>query len=143
MNHRTFDLQAHLPYLLRRAHFAADAIFSQVYGTDFTSRQLALLVAIAQRPGISQIQAAQEIGLDANTCSDLVMRAIGKDLLRREKSPIDARQFCLYLTPAGEDVLDHGLALAREYQAEVSRRLSEAEREQLAALLRKMLDFGG
>lgn len=139
---RPFDLTRHLPHLLRRAHFEADAIFAQVYGPAVTSRQLSLLVAVGMQPGASQSDVAHTIGLDLNTCSDLVARTTSKGLLRRERSATDARSYCLYLTEDGAAALEAGVALAATYQNKVAARLNDSERAQLSSLLRKMLNFG-
>lgn len=141
MNRARFDLHHHLPFLLRRAHFHADAVFTEVYGTQVTSRQLAVLVSIGQREGLSQAQIAQEVGLDPNTCSDLVARMVGKGLLARQRSAADGRVFELKLTAQGMQVAREGAASAPAYQKRVTERLTAAQREQLAQLLRRMLDF--
>lgn len=39
-----FRLLHHLPHLLRRADFEADAVFAQLYGDSVTSRQMAVLI---------------------------------------------------------------------------------------------------
>lgn len=142
MSAQTFLLQQHLPFLLRRAHFAADAHFVQFYGTEVTSRQLAVMVAIAQQPGLSQSQVAQAVGLDLNTCSDLVARAVAKGLVRRERSNEDARTYCLYLREDGERICERSLSLAQTYSDEVARALTAQERVELVRLLRKLLVFG-
>jgi len=89
-----------------------------------TSRQMALLVAVHQMPGASQSQVAQAIGLDLNTCSDLVARTTAKGYLVRRRSETDRRTFCLDLTETGRELM-----------------ADKGEREQLTALLRKMLGF--
>jgi DNA-binding MarR family transcriptional regulator len=134
-----FDLLQHLPHLLRRAHFEAEAIFPDIYGDEVTSRQLALLTAIGQRPGLSQSAVAQQVGMDLNTCSDLVARLVAKKLVRRERSQADARTYCLYLAPKGARVVDMGIGLAGAYREAVAQRLSQAEHERLVALLRRLL----
>ena len=136
-----FELLRHLPHLLRRAHFEADAVYRQLYGDAVTSRQLALLSSVARQPGASQSQVAQEIGLDLNTCSDLVARTVAKGLLRRERSATDARSFCLQLSDEGAQVAREGMTIAPAYQDMLAQQLAPAERVQLIALLRKMLGF--
>jgi len=138
---KPFDLTRHLPHLLRRAHFEADAVFTQVYGSAVTSRQLALVTVVGMQPGASQSSVAQTIGLDLNTCSDLVARTIAKGWLRRERSSVDGRSYCLYLTEAGQVIRDEGLAFAPAYQDKVFTRLSRSERDSLRQLLRKLLGF--
>jgi DNA-binding MarR family transcriptional regulator len=135
-----FDLAWHLPHLLRRAHFAAEAQFSELYGSEATSRQLALLVAVAQSPGASQNELAAMIGLDANTCSDLVRRTCQRGWLVRRRSDIDRRAFRLELTDSGRALIrDRALPLAGPYAERVAAALTESERTQLVLLLRKLL----
>ena len=136
-----FRLRHHLPHLLRRAHFESESLFAQIYGDDVTSRQLALLTAVDQRPGASQSQIAQDTGLDHNTCSDVVVRSMAKGLLRRERSAADARIFALHVTDAGREVVSSGQAGADLYARTAAARLTDAERDRLVVLLRKFLGF--
>jgi DNA-binding MarR family transcriptional regulator len=136
---QAFDLLQYLPHLLRRAHFEAESIFPDVYGADVTSRQLALLTAIGQRPGLSQSAVAQRVGMDLNTCSDLVARMVARTLVRRKRSNADARTYCLYLAPKGARMVEMGMSLAPTYRQAVTRQLSQAEHEQLVTLLRRLL----
>ena len=137
-----FDLSWHLPHLLRRAHFEAEACFNGIYGNAVTSRQLALLVTVAQTPSASQSTIAQRIGLDANTCSDLVRRATSKGWLQRDRAPEDGRAWRLSLTATGRAVVESSaLPLADAYSERVSARLTPTQRRQLARLLHKMLGF--
>ena len=137
-----FDLSGHLPHLLRRAHFEAEARFPETYGDAATSRQLALLVAVAQAPGASQREVAHQIGLDPNTCSDLVRRTVAKGWLRRSQSPGDGRAYRLDLTAAGAALVrTTALPLAQAYTAQVASRLSPTQQRQLVVLLRKMLNL--
>ena len=136
-----FRLRHHLPHLLRRAHFESEGLFAQIYGDDVTSRQLALLTAVDQRPGASQSQIAHDTGLDLNTCSDVVIPAVAKGMLRRERSVADARTFALHVTEAGRQVVSTGQADADLYARSAAARLTDAERDQLVVLLRKFLGF--
>lgn len=134
-----FELFRHLPHLLRRAHFEAEALFPLVYGDEVTSRQLALLTVVGQRPGLSQSAVAQQVGIDLNTCSDLVARLVAKKLLRRERSQVDGRTYALYLAPGGERIFDAAIHRASDYRQSVARRLTPAEQERLVTLLRRLL----
>lgn len=136
-----FRLLYHLPHLLRRAHFEADAVFHRLYGDEITSRQMAVLSVVDRLPGASQSQVAQEIGLDLNTCSDLIARMVAKKLLKKERSPTDGRTFCLYLTDVGQALAIDGVTRAVDHQAAVAQRLTDGEREALIALLRKLIGF--
>lgn len=139
-----FDLSWHLPHLLRRAHFEAEARFADVYGDAATSRQLALLVALAQVPGATQTEVARSIGLDANTCSDLVRRTCAKGLIERRRGSHDARAYELELTTAGRAfVFESALPLAEPYSERVAERLTPRQRQTLARLLRLLLGLHG
>jgi MarR family transcriptional regulator, temperature-dependent positive regulator of motility len=135
-----FDLTQHLPHLLRRTHFEAEAAFVQIYGEQVTSRQLALLVAVAQVPAASQSELAAHIGLDLNTCSDLVARTVAKGLLKRSRSEVNARVYRFRLTPTGHRVVTE-LAVPRapDFVEAVAGKLSAAQRRQMIALLRRLL----
>ncbi|WP_052420951.1 MarR family winged helix-turn-helix transcriptional regulator [Paraburkholderia ferrariae] len=140
-NSHSFRLESHLPYLLRRGHFDAEAVFARMYGNTITTPQLSLLLTVGLLPGASQSQIANEIGLDLNTCGDLIARTIKKGLLIRERSPADKRTFCVYLTEEGKKLSRESIVNAPEYQAAVARNLSAQELEQLIGLLQKMLKF--
>jgi MarR family transcriptional regulator, temperature-dependent positive regulator of motility len=139
---RDFDLRGHLPYLLRRAHFDAEALFSGVYGGEVTPLQLALLTAITAQPHGNQAQITQEIGLDPNTGSDVIARSAAKGLIEKRRSPTDGRSHTLALTPRGRRMVAMGRDRAGVYSGRVAGRLDAAEREMLVALLRKLLGFG-
>ena len=137
-----FDLQGHLPYLLRRAHFDAEARFSEVYGSDVTPLQLALLTAIKAQPQGNQTQITDVIGLDPNTGSDVIARSVAKGLIEKRRSATDGRSHTLALTPRGRRMVTIGRNRAAAYAGLVAGRLDDAEREMLVALLQKLLGFG-
>lgn len=139
-----FDLSGMLSHLLRRAHFSAEAKFAETLGRHgVTSRQMALLVAIAQKPDASQNQLGHMIALDQNTMSDMTARMLRKKLIEREPAKQDKRLKVLSLTDRGKEILE---AAAREdpaYQESFTQRLSGEEKQQLIGLLQRMLGVGG
>lgn len=129
-----------LSHLLRRAHFEAEATFAVHYdGLDVTSRQLALLFAIARHPGAPQTVLADHIGVDANTFSDLANRSQRKGLIRKERSKTDGRAFGLYLTEQGRMTVAAAAPITAAYQDQIARHLTDAERRELVRLLKRML----
>lgn len=135
-----FVLTDLLSHLLRRAHFEAEALFSSSYeGLDVTSRQLALIFTINAIPGASQAQIAEQIGLDANTFSDLAKRSEHKGLITRQRLAHDKRSFGLFLTDEGRAMIAATRPLTEPYQQRISERLSEGERLHLVELLQTML----
>ncbi|MCR9136142.1 MAG: MarR family transcriptional regulator [Alphaproteobacteria bacterium] len=134
------DLRYMLSHLLRRAHFNAEARFAKMMSSNgLTSRQLALLVAVDQNPGASQNALGDIIALDRNSVSELVLRMIKKQLLRRETSKKDKRSFVLMLTDKGRDIIKEAADRNPAYQADLSANLSDAETRQLIDFLRRMV----
>lgn len=134
------DLRYMLSHLLRRAHFNAEARFAKTMSTNgLTSRQLALLVAIDQNPGASQNALGEIIALDRNSVSELVVRMIKKQLLKRETSKKDKRSFVLMLTDKGRDIIVEAAVRNPDYQESLTANLSDSETQQLIEYLRRMV----
>src|SRR5262245_44518744 len=141
---RGMDLTDALPYLLRRAHFEAEAAFAELFGSrGITSRQAALLLTVLQQPGISQARLADQLGLDANTLGSIVARVGRRRLIRRERLSGDQRSYGLHVTDAGVRELAGVLPGIGRYQQRLTRRLTVGERRQLVVLLRRLLGLDG
>ncbi len=137
-----YDLKDTLSHLLRRSHFHAEALFSEMLGKhDVTSRQLALLVAVSQNPGASQRTIGRVIDLDTNTVSDMARRMEQRGLIKRLVSQADSRSYALSLQPAGVRVLKDVRQDNDRYQGVLSQRLTGGETAQLKKLLCKLLDL--
>ncbi|WP_051898475.1 MarR family winged helix-turn-helix transcriptional regulator [Sciscionella sediminilitoris] len=104
---RGLDLdQQALPYLLRRAHSRAEALFVDIMCVDeLTPRQITLLTVSAQHPGATMSELAEVAAIDLNTTSALVRKLLGKGLLERRHCPTDARARPIHITENGTDVL--------------------------------------
>ena len=136
------DLTQQLAYLLRRAHFEAEAAFSELFDAlDITPRQAAVLLTVAQNPGISQASLSDRVGLDANTLSSMISRMLRKRLIQRARSATDRRSYGLHVGDAGHRQLAQFLPGVDKYQRRVGRRLTAEEREQLIVLLQRLLGF--
>lgn len=85
---------------------------------------------------------ADRVGLDANTFSDLAKRSQRKGLIRRERSPTDGRAFGLCLTERGWATIAAAGHITAAYQDRIARHLTDAERRDLARLLKRMLALG-
>ncbi|QOL81961.1 MarR family winged helix-turn-helix transcriptional regulator [Pseudooceanicola spongiae] len=131
-----------LTHLLRRAHFRNEFLFSSTFGEmGLTSRQMVLLVAIAQNPGASQKVIGDIVALDVNTVSDTLRRMERKQLIERIASKADGRSIAVRLTAIGLSVLEEGLSRNPTLQAQVIERLDPEEAAKLKILLRKLLGF--
>ena len=132
-------------HLIRRLHQQSTQIFqaqTQAAGFDLTSVQFAALDAIAQQPGIDQASLAATISFDRATIGGVVDRLEHKGLVQREISAQDRRARQLYLTPAGEQLLEDCRPVVEAVQADILAPLSRAERQAFLALARKVLGLG-
>ncbi len=94
-------------HLLHRALQLALDIYAEETGPGaVTQRQFAVLTAVAARQGCTQSELVRATGIDRSTLAELVARLIGKDLLARERSNVDARANTVTLTEAGRAAVD-------------------------------------
>jgi DNA-binding MarR family transcriptional regulator len=93
-------------HLLHRALQRALDIYVEEFGEGgITQRQFAVLAAADEREGATQADLVRITGIDRSTLADMARRMIGKGLLERERSNVDARANAVRLTEAGRDTL--------------------------------------
>ena len=93
-------------HLLHRVRQCAGELFqAQMSGIDLTARQYVVLVAAAQKDGLSQQEIIDSTGIDRSTVSQVVQTMTRKGLLKRRRTREDARAYAVTLTAHGRDVL--------------------------------------
>jgi DNA-binding MarR family transcriptional regulator len=93
-------------HLLHRALQKALDIYVEEFGeAGITQRQFAVLAAADEREGATQADLVRITGIDRSTLADMARRMIGKGLLERERSNVDARANAVRLTAAGREAL--------------------------------------
>jgi DNA-binding MarR family transcriptional regulator len=122
-----------------RSAFLVDAVYAES-GRRFglTPQQGQLLCVLMPQPyGMSEL--GSMLGLAKSSLTGLVDRTVQRGLVRREADPRDKRAVRVSLT-------EEGAALAKEFYDATCRRIEElpsglapAEREQLAALLARVV----
>jgi MarR family transcriptional regulator, transcriptional regulator for hemolysin len=80
------------------------------------------------------------MGIDPSTMVSLIDQLEAAGLAKRRPRATDRRAREVALTPKGRRVLGHARKLAMQVEDDVLRGLSDAERQQLLALLRRALD---
>jgi DNA-binding MarR family transcriptional regulator len=90
-------------HLLHRAlQLALDIYAEEIGGAGaLTQRQYAVLSAVLAKEGCTQSELVRATGIDRSTLAELVARLIGKNLLGRERSTLDARANTVRLTDEG------------------------------------------
>jgi len=101
-------------------------------------RQAGMLVRLAQNDGKSQQAIAELMGLNATRMVFLTDELEKLGLVERRRNPADRRTHALYLTEAGTAMLARVVEVTGEHEADTAAPLSDAERGQLIALLRRL-----
>ena len=137
---KSFNFSEAPGHLIRRAQQLAVSIFmEETAGFDVTPVQFAILNALIDEPGEDQITLSGRVAFDPATSGSVIGRLEAKGWVKREADPRDKRRKLLWTTTAGEEVaLEMKRAVGRAQQRIVSP-LDPGERDQLAALLAKLV----
>ncbi len=106
-------------------------------------RHAGMLIRLAANQGRSQQAIAEMIGVNATRMVFLVDELEKLGLVERRRNPADRRSHALYLTDQGRATVDQVRAVTAEHEAEFGAGLTEAQRAQLASLLRVVAEEQG
>ena len=135
-----FDFEHAPGHLIRRAHQLAVGIFMEEMGEfDVTPVQFAILNALIKDPGEDQVTLAGKVAFDAATCGSVIGRLEAKGWVRREAPASDRRRKLLWITAQGEQAARQMKGAVRKAQGRILGPLEAAERQQLLALLDKLV----
>jgi DNA-binding MarR family transcriptional regulator len=137
---KSFDFEHAPGHLIRRAHQLAVAIFMEEAGDfDLTPVQFAILNALIDDPGEDQVTLAAKVAFDAATFGSVIGRLEAKGWVRREPDAEDRRRKLLWVTAEGERAAGEAKRAVSKAQARILAPLQAAERQQLVALLGKLV----
>ena len=126
-------------HLLHRAVQVADDLFSkEVEG--ITPSQLAVLIAIDETEGASQVALSAFTGIDRATITDIVVRLRGRKLVIRWRNGKDTRAYAVALTDEGRDILRAAEPLAKKVDKTLLQALPANRRDQFLATLRVVVE---
>ena len=135
-----FDFEHAPGHLIRRAHQLAVGIFMEEMGElDVTPVQFAILNALIKDPGEDQVTLAGKVAFDAATFGSVIGRLEAKGWVRREAHASDRRRKLLWITAQGEQAARQMKGAVRKAQGRILGPLEAAERQQLLALLGKLV----
>ena len=129
-------------HLIRRAQQLHVALWNQHVSIEVSSVQFAALLVARERPGLSQADLCDELGLDRSTIADLVERMVRRGLLASSKSTEDRRRKVLSLTAAGAATLSDLSPAVDRINEMLTSPLADDEIEQLHSVLRRMVSHG-
>jgi DNA-binding MarR family transcriptional regulator len=131
-------LNAEIFHLMRRLMQAHTAVWQAVL-PELTKPQYAVLRAIAEQPGIEQFLLVEAAASSKATLAELLNRLEQRGVITRRLDTADKRRRFVFLTKAGQQLLQNGLVEACNTDGFFLDRLSKAERAELHRLLRKMM----
>lgn len=124
----SYALTRSTSHLLHRAHQLASEKFAK--RTDKLSlRQYAVLAAIADRPGASQMALVRVTSVDRSTLADMLKRLVDLGLVQKSQSQKDARAKAVALTAQGKKVLQDAAEHARRADQAVLDALPKSKRK--------------
>ena len=127
-------------YALRRAQLASTAEFLEAMKeVDLRPTQFSVLILISENPGVRQTEVCAALGLQKANFVPLLNELERRGLAERRPGIPDRRASALHLTEQGAAVLQRALQLHAEWEDRVAARLGPKGREQLLALLRKLM----
>ncbi len=114
---------------------AAEKFSERIASLDLTPPQAAILRAISAAPGRSQQALSGQLQLLPSRVVAFVDDLQDRGYVERRPNPDDRRQYALYLTAAGKELMQKLSRLARQHDRTITGGLSETQREQLRELL--------
>lgn len=137
---KSFDFRRAPAHLIRRVHQVSVAIFmEETAGFEVTPVQFAILNALLQDPGEDQVTLARKVAFDPATFGSVIMRLETRGWVRREPDSVDRRRKLLWVTAEGAEVARKMRRAVGRVQQRILEPLAAAEREQLVALLDRLL----
>ena len=95
--------------------------------------------SVSENPGIEQVALTEVAVSTKATLAEMLSRMESRGLVKREHDPTDKRRRFVFLTPEGEALLASCKPVGNEVDEAFLGRLSQDEREQFTALIKKMM----
>lgn len=123
-------------YAIRRAQMRVyDAFFNALADLDMTPTRYTLMLLIRENPGIRAVDLARVLGVARSRMVKLIDDLESRHLVSRKTLPSDRRNRVLVLTALGVRKLNQLEQAVERHEAQLTKGLSEDERERLLGLL--------
>jgi len=122
---------------------AAAGFAERLQASALTPADAGILRIVQATEGISQQTLGTELGIAASRLVSLIDSLEERGLLERRDQPSDRRSYGLHLSTKGRDALKLIGQIAREHQQALCAALTEKERDELVALLKRIADQQG
>ncbi len=133
-------LQSLVGYNLRQAYVLNITPFFRKRMAKYQLKpvEYTILALLKANPNINQKRLSQAINVSPPNMATLLDRLETRDLLSRQRNPLDKRSQTLVLTPEGLRVCTKAEKTIEELELEATSALTDAERIELLRLLQKM-----
>jgi DNA-binding MarR family transcriptional regulator len=129
--------------LHRALQLALDIYAEETGAESITQRQFAVLTAVQSHEGCTQSDLVKATGIDRSTLAELVARLIGKGLITRERSALDARANQVALTDAGRAAVEDATPRVALADKRIMALVPTAKRDSFLKTLRDMAKAAG
>jgi DNA-binding MarR family transcriptional regulator len=130
------DQRGGVAFLLAQlGHHAAERFSERIATLGLTPPQAGILRAIDGAPGRSQQALSTELQLLPSRIVAFVDDLENSGYLERRPNPEDRRQYALYLTADGKELMRKLSRLARQHERALTAGLDESQRDRLRELL--------
>ena len=127
-------------HLIRRSQQIAVAIFFEEFeGYDVTPVQYAALIAIRERPGMDQRTLVDQIAIDRSTIGSMLKTLESRGLIRRVTPKTNQRVKQLFITEAGDRLLQSTREHIYRVQERILAPLNGKERRLFTELLSRLV----
>jgi DNA-binding MarR family transcriptional regulator len=103
-------------------------------------RTFGALLAITERPGISQTELSRRLRIDRTTMSQLVDDLTHRKLIKRTVDPDDRRNHQLTMTSSGSRTLSRAVTAAADVERQLTAQLPAGRLAAVKEGLRQLLD---
>jgi DNA-binding MarR family transcriptional regulator len=103
--------------------------------------KITTLMLVARNPGLTQATIAKATAKDAPAMARLIEELVKEGLITRVVSPVERRAHALTITDRGKTELEKYKEITKACEREFTKVLTDEEREQAIAILRKLRRF--
>jgi MarR family transcriptional regulator for hemolysin len=114
-------------------------LHNQLKNSGISSEQLKVLNLIISKQGCNQKELSESSDKDRSAITRILNILEINNLVKRETSPRDKREFLLYATEKGQDIYNEAVKVLNRELAVVESLLSKKELKQLKVLLNKLI----
>jgi DNA-binding MarR family transcriptional regulator len=125
-----------LLYVIKQLELAVRAQLDEIVkSAGITALQYTALTVLDHHDGLSLAQLARDSFVTPQAAADLVANLERRDLVRRDRNPVDRREVVVSLSPRGRQILADRAGAVQQLERQLTESLDEQETRQFRGLL--------